>query len=449
MVHLNVRKSIPTVVTHEGARARVINAEAQLRRSVNACLLWERTFYEDGVDIAERIRLLAAQVDPEVVSRIAIEARTAMSLRHAPLWLAVGLAAREDVRGTEKAHLIKDTFLGVIRRADEPVEALAMWWKDGKRPVPKQMKLALGESLRRFDAYQLAKYDRPGTVRLRDVLFLTHPKPNGPEQEALWKNLAEQTLSTPDTWEVALSAGKDKRATWERLMTDGMLGGMALLRNLRNMREAGVERDTVRGAISGMKTGRILPYRFIAAAKAAPEFEPELEGAMFRSVAEKPKLAGETVLLVDISYSMEVALSSIENRGKRQGQIEPMSRIDAASAITMIAREMCESVVVATFSKDVAEVAPRRGFALRDAIWGSQQHSYTYLGNAVRVVRDRWPLARLIVLTDEQSNDPVPDTRGYMINVSTNKNGVGYRGGWNHIDGFSAAVLDYIRASDG
>ena len=41
--------------THEGAPAKRITAEAQLRRSLMACMLWEDTFYEDGVSIAERI----------------------------------------------------------------------------------------------------------------------------------------------------------------------------------------------------------------------------------------------------------------------------------------------------------------------------------------------------------------------------------------------------------
>ena len=38
--------------THEGAPARNISTELQLRRSVMACLLWESQFYEDGVEIA-------------------------------------------------------------------------------------------------------------------------------------------------------------------------------------------------------------------------------------------------------------------------------------------------------------------------------------------------------------------------------------------------------------
>ena len=39
--------------THEGAPARVINAEQALRRSVLSCMLWEAEFYEDGATIAD------------------------------------------------------------------------------------------------------------------------------------------------------------------------------------------------------------------------------------------------------------------------------------------------------------------------------------------------------------------------------------------------------------
>jgi 60 kDa SS-A/Ro ribonucleoprotein len=33
--------------------------------------------------------------------------------------------------------------------------------------------------------------------------------------------------------------------------------------------------------------------------------------------------------------------------------------------------------------------------------------------------------------------------KGYLINVASNKNGVGY-GAWTHIDGFSEGVLRFI-----
>jgi len=74
-------------LTHEGAPARRITDEQALRRSVLACLLWESQFYEDGVEIAGRIRELVPKVEPEKVAALAIEARNAMKLRHAPLLL--------------------------------------------------------------------------------------------------------------------------------------------------------------------------------------------------------------------------------------------------------------------------------------------------------------------------------------------------------------------------
>jgi hypothetical protein len=89
-------------------------------------------------------------------------------------------------------------------------------------------------------------------------------------------------------------------------------------------------------------------------------------------------------------------------------------------------------------------VPTRRGFALRDAIDASQPHGSTYLGRALEEIRE--PYDRLIVITDEQSHDQVPNPKGkgYMINVASYKNGVGY-GAWTHIDGWSESVIGYIR----
>src|SRR5258708_8281071 len=78
--------------THEGAPARNISPELQLRRSVLACLLWESQFYEDGVEIAGRIAELVPKVGAEKVAALAVEAREQMKLRHAPLALVREMA---------------------------------------------------------------------------------------------------------------------------------------------------------------------------------------------------------------------------------------------------------------------------------------------------------------------------------------------------------------------
>ena len=81
-----------------------------------------------------------------------------------------------------------------------------------------------------------------------------------------------------------------------------------------------------------------------------------------------------------------------------------------------------------------------------DAIKRSQPHASTMLGQAVTRINGLGGIERLIVISDEQSHDRVPEPvmkHAYMINVAAYKNGVGY-GRWTHIDGFSEAVLRFI-----
>jgi len=415
--------------THEGAPAVAITPELALRRSVLACMLWEDEFYEDGVAIAGRIRELVPKVAAEKVAALAVEARTAMKLRHAPL-----LLVREMARHATHRALVAETLARVIQRADELAEFVAIYWADGHAPLSGQVKKGLAAAFPKFDEYALAKYDRAGVVRLRDVLFLCHAKPLDAEQAAVWKRLVDGELATPDTWEVSLSAGGDKRTHWERLLAENKLGALALLRNLRNMKDAGVDEKLVVSALGAMKTDRILPFRFLAAARYAPQWEESLEAAMFRSVAEREKLAGHTVLLVDVSGSMVAPLS-------RRSE---MLRTDAAYGLAVLLREVAEKVSIYTFSYGAVRVPARRGFALRDAMEASQPHGGTNLGAALDAVKEKYD--RILVITDEQSHDrvPAPKGRGYVINVASARNGVGY-GAWSHIDGWSEAVIEYVR----
>jgi hypothetical protein len=424
--------------TYEGAPAAVITDEQALRRSVLACMLWEDEFYESGVTIAERIRTLVPKVEAAKVAALAVEARTKMKLRHVPL-----LLVREMARLPTHRALVAETLVQVIQRADELAEFLAIYWAEGKEPLSGQVKKGLAAAFTRFDEYALAKYDRANAVRLRDVLFLCHAKPVDAAQAALWKRLIAGELATPDTWEVALSAGgvtgADKRANWERLLLERKLGALALLRNLRNMHSAGVDEALVLTALDAMRTERVLPFRFLAAARYAPQWEDGLERAMFRAVSGAERLPGRTVLLVDVSGSMVAPLS-------RKSQ---MLRTDAAYGLAVLLREVAEKVVVYTFSGAARRIAPRRGFALRDAMEASMPHGGTNLGAALAFVEGeavREPYDRIVVITDEQSADrvPRPKGKGYMVNVASAKNGVGY-GAWTHIDGWSEAVIEYIR----
>ena len=440
MARLNTMNLARGVRTHEGAPARHISNELQLRRSVLACLLWENQFYEDGVEIAGRIAELVPKVEAERVAALAVEARGQMKLRHAPLLLVREMARHKTHRG-----LVAETLERVIQRTDELCEFVAIYWKDGRVPLSGQVKKGLAAAFPKFDEYQLAKYDRGGPIKLRDVLFLSHAKPRDDKQAGVWKKLIWGRLTVPDTWEVALSSGADKREAWTRLLAENKLGALALLRNLRNMKDAGVEEELVLTALRGTNTQRVLPFRFLAAARYAPQWEQALEQLMLKSTAEQEKLTGKTVLLVDVSGSMNWALS---NRSE-------MKRTDAAYGLAVLLREVGERVAVYSFSDHLMEVPARRGFALRDAIDASQAHNGTYLGKAVEQLNEKERYDRLIVITDEQAHDTVPNPgswsdgrprpSGYVINVASYKNGVGY-GKWTHIDGWSESVVEYVRA---
>jgi len=420
------------LTTHEGGRASACSKEEQLRRSVLSCMLWEDGFYEDGVTIAERITQLASEVSPEKVARLAIEAREDMKLRHVPL-LLVRVLAKRGFSGTA------DTLERVVQRADEMGEYLAIYWKDGKEKISAQSKKGLARCFYKFNEYNFAKY-RKGSVSLRDVIRLVHPKARNEAENELFKRIASETLDTPDTWEISLSMGKDKRETFERLMSDGKLGGLALLRNLRNMIESSVSPELIKQSILGMKTERILPYRFISASKYAVRYEPELETKMLESLSDDEKLRGRTIVLVDVSGSMNDPLSAKSD----------ITRIDAGNGLAMMAREICEDVGIYTFSNSLVEVAPRRGFALKDVIMRSQAHGGTELRKAISELNVKEKYDRLIIITDEQSHDGVCNHMGkygYIINVASYQNGVGY-GQFMHINGFSEKVLDYIRESE-
>lgn len=427
---LNTARPIAANRTHEGGLAKRLTPEQELRRTVMACLLWEGTFYEDGVSVADRIAALVKVCNPKTVADMAIEARSVMNLRHVPLLLCRELARNKVLKAA--------TLAACIQRADELSEFLAIYWKDGKQPLAAQVKRGLAAAFAKFNEYSLAKYNQDGVVKLRDVLFLCHAKPKDEVQEALWKRLVEGNLVTPDTWEVALSGGADKKVTWERLIAENKLGALALLRNLRNMEAVKVDRAIMRQALTVADVKRILPFRFIAAARYGPEFEPDLERCMFRSLEGAATMKGRTVVLIDVSGSMDTGLSAKSD----------MTRMDAACGVGMVARELCADAAVFTFSESLAKVAARRGFALRDAIVQSQPHVGTYLAGALAKLNKVELYDRLIVVTDEQTHDgitaPLSEARAYCINVASYKNGVGYGNRWTHIDGFSEAVIKYI-----
>jgi len=327
-------------VNYEGAIAYKLTPELELYTAV-CCASLQPKFYEPNVNSQlEQIRGLIAKVDADFVKKLAIYAREQMYLRSIPLILAVELA--------RIGKLDKKTIFRIIQRADEITEILAYYQMANERTEIKKLNRlskAIQKGIKeifesgKFDEYQYAKYNRDTEIKLRDALFLTHPKPKNKEQEILFKKIAESALEIPYTWEVELSrlgqqkfeSEKDKKKAfkekWEELIDSGRLGYMAMLRNLRNFLEYEISDkhiDKVCQRISNLdevKKSKQLPFRFFSAYRMLTEANIShfrlqdilnaLESAVIASVENVKGFGSDTKVLIacDVSGSMMTAIS--------------------------------------------------------------------------------------------------------------------------------------------
>ena len=414
-----------------------------LRRAVMSCFLWEDQFYENGMQIAERISLLVNDKNIRVqdIVSLAIEVRTEGSLRHVPLLITACLVKRCSGSNTISLLLPK-----VIQRADEMAEFLCIYAKvnnttpDKLKPfLSNQVRKGISKAFNKFNAYTLAKYNRKGSVTLKDVIRLCHVKPVNEEMSTIISQILKDELASPDTWEVALSSGKDKKETFTRLLQEKKLGALALLRNLRNMVDSGVSTTLVTQSILSMDIKNILPFRFITASRYAPTYYEVLNKKFLASVDNMQPLKGKTVVLVDVSGSMENPLSKKSD----------LTRLDAACALGAIVKS--DEVYCYSFSHTIAFVPSRTGLDGIKNIANSQRHNSTELKEAILHVNKVHPdYDRLIVITDEQSqtgaSNVLPNKKGYIINVASYQNGIDYNAhGFVSISGFSENVLKFIK----
>jgi hypothetical protein len=257
-----------------------------------------------------------------------------------------------------------------------------------------------------YTEYSLLKYDsRDAALRFGDVVELVNPRYHkgeyGTWRDALWRHAIERrhgrgnevpevlamirandvlraraaadpaVLLDADalkaagmTWEDALSlAGPNlaKRDLWTALIPS--MGYAALLRNVRNFDEAGVDDEVARAVAARLADpdqvakSRQFPFRFLSACRAAPSlrWSYSLELALGHSMARVPRLPGRTLILVDRSGSM------FDRMSPRSG----VSRADTAAlfgSVLALRSEHADLVEFGTSSGTHTADAVRRHF---------------------------------------------------------------------------------------
>jgi hypothetical protein len=177
---------------------------------------------------------------------------------------------------------------------------------------------------------------------------------------------------------------------------------------------------------------------------------------MFRTLTQFPRLAGETVLIVDVSGSMRSQISSKSD----------FTRLDAAAAMAVMAREVCEHVTIwATAGNDwsrvhqTAVLPAHRGFALAEEV---RSAAYRLGGGGIFTrqclefikaeLGAGWDTDRTLIFSDSQDCDdpgsrtPAPFSRhNYIVDVSAHTRGINYDGLWTaEISGWSERFLPYV-----
>jgi hypothetical protein len=249
---------------------------------------------------------------------------------------------------------------GTLFRPDDMAEIVACFSALNGTKVTNAMKKGFADALENLDAYALLKYKSS----LVDVINLVHPNPsassavaevNGekvPVLSAIMKGLSVSA----DTWEVAQSdAGQEvakavkegkidkseaetilkeaKAENWDALLTDGKLGILAALRNIRNVLKTVNKGDTVTkltallSSPDAIRKGKIMPYQIdLAHEVTISEFSDSNSRAIAQALlkgyeAAVPNLSemlpGKTLVMVDFSGSMGTPMTDGARSGKR------------------------------------------------------------------------------------------------------------------------------------
>ena len=358
--------AIPTenAKNRQGCAAYSLSDELRLISMLNTIKL-EPQFYRSENQTMRELRDLIERIglkDPYFVAQAIVYSRCLGEGMRSVNHLAAALLA-PFISGKEYAKRFyglwdkKEKKGGCIYRVDDMSEIKDVYAALNKSTLSNSMKKGFAAVLEALDTYQLAKYK--DTVI--DIANLTHPKSALSKAEivvdgkkmkvidALMKGIAVSA----DTWEVANSeagqevakavkAGKLTKAeaevtlanakndNWEAMLTEGKLGILAAIRNIRSMLKS--PRKEVIDALcklvsngQAIRDGKIMPYQIDYAYEVVKkEFSNSADGRRVMEALLKgyeyavPNLAealpGRTCVMVDCSGSMNTYCSQAGQR---------------------------------------------------------------------------------------------------------------------------------------
>lgn len=422
-------------VNYQQEQAYRLSPEWQLYTATVTSALSDK-FYEKAETRIQTLRSLIPKCDPVFVAQLAIYTRQRMNLRSIPLVLAVELAKVHRGDST-----VSKMISQVIQRADEITELLAYYQLANERKdikklnrLSKQLQAGLQNAFNRFDEYQFAKYNRDAEVKLRDALFLVHPKAKDEAQQVLFNKIVNDTLETPYTWETELSAlgqttfytdGEKAaafRIKWEELIDSRKLGYMALMRNLRNILEAKVSVqhiDKVCETLSNayaVRRSKQLPFRFLAAYREISQVKSAYAGRILDALEQAVTISAENIKGFD---SDTTALLACDVSGSMQRPVSAKSKIlsyDIGLMLAMLLKSRCKNAITGMFGDRWKVInVPTKGILANVDTFYRREGEVGYSTNGYLVIEDllkrKEQVDKIMIFTDLQLWNSNNDTK--------------------------------------
>lgn len=405
----NVFKRKSNVVSnYESAKSFQLSPEMELYSAVVTAGLSDN-FYEKSDTRLVRIQELMLKNNPEYVAKLAVYARNEMYMRSVPLVLAVELA-----KANSGNAVVSKTVNGVVKRADEITELLAYYQLANNRngvkklnKLSKQIQKGLSEAFNRFDEYQFAKYNRATEVKLRDALFIVHPKAKDESQQEIFNKIATNELAVPYTWETELSAlGQVKyenekvktdavKVKWEELIDSGKIGYMALMRNLRNILEANVSAEHIKKVCdylsneNAVANSKQLPFRFLAAYREMKFLKSEYVTMILNALEDAVVASAKNLKGFDVSTRVLIAC---DVSGSMQKAVSAKSKVmlfDIGLMLGMLMQSKCKRIVTGMFGDNWKVInMPNRGVLSNVDEYYKREGEVGYSTNGYKVIDD-------------------------------------------------------------
>ena len=266
-------KTRTTETNHAGGTSFLRkDAKSELIGIVVNSMMNRGSFYEGEPKRIQNVTALWTNLvmknEFEFLIKLIVYTRTKMNLRSISHLMAV--LAIESIKGVPA---LREGLRRLMIRPDDATEIVALW--NQRHPevnIPNSLRRAIRDKLENdWDAYRLKKYYGTGTVKVPDLIKLSHPSAS--DKAEMFKQALEGNLPNIDTAQTvnAGTAGEQRAEAYNEMLRDGKLGLMAALKNIKNIVEAELNTTSLNmlsellGNETAIKRSKVLPFRFYQA----------------------------------------------------------------------------------------------------------------------------------------------------------------------------------------